>query len=339
MDRATTDLHAVLTDRAGEVYGAGTLVEGLVKLSAGASRETWSFDVQPADGVTVPLILKRDPVIYRPDGGFTTEQTRLGVRRKTEGRLIELAREVGVPAPRVPFYLDEDERTTEGFVTERIEGETLGRRILREEAYSKGLENLAFQCGHAAARFHTLPLGDLPELTSMTVPEEFDYYHELMNSFGHPYPGFEYGFHWLRERMELAGDRHGLSHGDFRLGNIIVGPDGLRGVLDWESAHLGNPLNDLGWICVRSWRYGHNKKPVGGFGEIEQLQSGYEAGGGPPVSAEAIRYWEIFGTLRWGILCIIMGFSHIEGPNPSLEKAAIGRRTAETEYDLLQLLD
>ncbi len=336
---AAKRLYEVLREKAAEVYGAGSAVESLTRLSGGASRETWSFDVVTPGGARVPLILKRDPLIERLDGTFTTVETRLGVTRATEGRLMELAGRAGVPVPEVPFYLAEDERTTAGFIMQRLQGEALGRRILREDAYARARPRLAFQCGRAAARLHGIALADLPDLMSMNGPEEFGYYHDIMRSHGHPYPGFEYGFRWLEERLELAGERHTLVHGDFRNGNLLVGSDGLRGVLDWESAYLGNPLADLGWICVRSWRYGHIAKPVGGFGEIGELQAGYEAGGGGPVSPEAIRYWEVFGTLRWGVLCIIMGFSHIDGAHASLEKAAIGRRTAETEYDLLQLVD
>jgi aminoglycoside phosphotransferase (APT) family kinase protein len=184
-----------------------------------------------------------------------------------------------------------------------------------------------------------VPLASLPELESRDVGEELAYLFEMMSSVEHPYPGFEYGFRWLEERLELAGDRHTLVHGDYRNGNILVGADGLRGVLDWEIAYLGNPLSDLGWMCVRAWRYGYLKKPVGGFGEISELQAGYEAGGGGAVSEEALRYWEVLGTLRWGMLCINMAFAHINGTHATLENAAIGRRTAETEYDLLQLID
>ncbi len=338
-DPATVVLQQVLLEELAKVYGFGSTLADLQKLSGGASRETWSFDVSTPEGETVPLILKRDPVIVEPDGSISTEESRLGVTRATEGRLMELAGGAGVPVPDVAFYLSEDERTTEGFVMQRLQGEALGLRILREDAYADARLKLAFQCGHAAARLHGMQQTALPELQSLDVAEELAYHHELMSSVDHPYPGFEYGFRWLEERLELAGDAHTLVHGDFRNGNFLVGPDGLRGVLDWEIAHLGNPLNDLGWICVRSWRYGYLKKPVGGFGEIAELQAGYEAGGGGWVSEEAIRYWEVFGTLRWGMLCINMTFTHINGSHTSLEKAVIGRRTAETEYDLLQLID
>ncbi len=338
-DHARKQLQGVLQEKAAAVYGAGVAVAGLTRLSGGASRETWSFDVIETDKTPIPLILKRDPVIYLSDGSFTTEGTRLSVERATEGRLIELAGQAGVPVPDVPFYLPADDRTTDGFVMARLEGEALGRRILRDDALAKARDKLAFECGHAAARLHDVALADLPALKSMDAPVALAYYHDIMAATGHPYPGFEYGFRWLEERLEQAGSRHCLVHGDFRNGNILVGADGLLGVLDWESAHLGNPLFDLGWICVRSWRYGHNNKPVGGFGEIDDLLAGYEAGGGAPVSADALHYWEVFGTLRWGILCIMMAFQHLDSPLGSFEKAAIGRRSAETEYDLLQLLD
>jgi len=339
-DQAALQLHLVLSDKAVAVYGAGAAVDNLTKLSAGASRETWTFDVVAPDGCdSIPLILKRDPLTHLADGSITAEASRFGVDRHTEGRLIELAGAAGVPAPQVAFFLDADARTTSGFAMQRLDGETLGRRILRDDAYAKARPRLAFQCGEAAARFHSIAADSLPPLDSMDVGEELNFYHDLMQATGHPYPGFEYGSRWLGERTEMAGRCHALVHGDFRNGNIVVGPEGLRGVLDWEIAHLGNPASDLGWMCVRSWRYGHFGKPVGGFGEIDDLLAGYEAGGGGPVSAEAIRYWEIFGTLRWGMLCIGMAYPEAGGPPVSMEKAAIGRRTAETEYDLLQLID
>ena len=68
-------------------------------------------------------------------------------------------------------------------------------------------------------------------------------------------------------------------HGDFRLGNLIVGDDGLRAVIDWELAHLGDPMEDLGWLCVKAWRFGQ-RPPVAGLGEYDELFAAYTEAGG-----------------------------------------------------------
>nr|MBC8239779.1 phosphotransferase family protein [Alphaproteobacteria bacterium] len=252
-------LAAVLRDRLAAEYGPGTVVEDLVRLSGGASRETWSFDALKPDGTRQPLILKRDPMDRQVDKQFEgVPEGRLAVDRWTEGRLLQLAKAAGTPVPEVPFFLAKNERTTQGFFSHRLEGEALGRRILRENAYAEARPKLAFHVGHAAARFHGIGHDLLPPMRGLPAAEELLHYRSIMDSFRQPHPGFEYGFRWLQERLELAGDRYTLNHGDYRNGNILVNKDGLCGVLDWESAHLGNPSSDLGWMCVRSWRYGYH---------------------------------------------------------------------------------
>jgi len=126
-------------------------------------------------------------------------------------------------------------------------------------------------------------------------------------------------------------------HGDFRLGNFVVGPDGLRAVLDWELVHAGDPTEDLGWLCVKSWRFGR-RPPVGGVGRYEELFAAYERETGRPVDPDVVRWWEVFGTLRWGIICILQALRHLSGSRRSVELATIGRRVCETEHDLLLLL-
>lgn len=333
------DLAAVLRGRLGEEYGPGTEIDSLVRLSGGASRETWSFDALLPGGERKPLILKRDPLDEQADGQTIDGAVHLGVSRWTEGRLMQLAGEVGVPVPAVPFFLEADECTSPGFVMQRLEGEALGRRILREDAYALARPKLAFQCGQAAARFHNIPTDRLPPLAYLPVAEAIAYNRDVVDSFHQPHAGFEYAFHWLAERVALAGDKVGLVHGDYRNGNLLVDGAGLAGVLDWELGHLGNPVNDLGWICIRAWRYGHYDNPVGGFGAMEDLLDGYEAGGGGRVSLEALHFWEVFGCMRWGVICMTLAFTHISGKERSVEKVAIGRRAVEGEYDMLQLVD
>src|SRR4029077_10049437 len=155
------------------------------------------------------------------------------------------------------------------------------------------------------------------------------------------HPAFELGLRWLDAHTPTgaAVRASALVHGDFRNGNIIVGPDGIVAVLDWELAHLGDPIEDLGWLCVKSWRFGVNDKLVGGFGDISDLLDAYEQASGVRVDEETLRYWVVFGTLKWGVITIAQAFTHLSGAVRSVELATLGRRVSEMEWDLLNLLD
>jgi aminoglycoside phosphotransferase (APT) family kinase protein len=333
----TETLRSVLSGAVAGHMGTAGAIEGLRKMSAGASREVWAFDAVTADGARMPLVLKRDPL--GGDGETGGVDSVLGVDRRTEAILMQLAGAHGVPAPRVHFIIDADERTGAGFVMDRLDGETLGRRIVRDSSYADARTRLAHQCGAAAARLHAVPAGELPPLKDLPPRAHLQLYRDTLDSFDYPHAGFEYAMRWLEERIELAGRRHALTHGDFRNGNFVVSADGLRAVLDWELGHMGDPMCDLGWLCVKSWRYGHVGQPVGGFGTREDLFAGYEAAGGGRVDPALVHYWEVFGAMRWGVMCMIFAFNHLTGRQRSVEAATIGRRAAETEYDLLQLLD
>jgi aminoglycoside phosphotransferase (APT) family kinase protein len=159
----------------------------------------------------------------------------------------------------------------------------------------------------------------------------------MLDTLGQPHPAFELAFRWL-EQHRPASPRQAIVHGDFRLGNIIVGDDGLRAVLDWELAHLGDPMEDLGWLCVKAWRFG-SSKPVAGVGDRAELFAAYEAAGGGTVDPAAAHWWEVLGTLKWGIMCILQCSAHLSGLSRSHELAAIGRRVCENEHDLFLALE
>ncbi|HWS44645.1 MAG TPA: phosphotransferase family protein, partial [Acidimicrobiia bacterium] len=197
---------------------------------------------------------------------------------------------------------------------------------------------LAAQCGTIAAHLHAVDPASLPRLAVKDGAAQIDEYRALLDGFGEPHPAFELALRWLACRVPDATEPR-LVHGDFRNGNLIVGPDGIRAVLDWELAHLGDPIEDLGWLCVKSWRFGVTDKLVGGFGDVATLRDAYVEAGGRPFDDETLRFWVGLGTLKWGVICIGQAFAHLGGLVRSVELATLGRRVAEMEWDVLDVIE
>jgi len=306
----------------------GIAITGLRRLSGGASQETWAFSLD--DGR--PLILRR-----RPDGAKSV--TGSATPLATEAASIRAAAKQGALVPQVLAVCDPDSAVGEAYVMGAVEGETLGKRIARDDNFAAIRPRLAFQCGEALAKIHAVPLdGDLPPLNTNNALAEIDRYEVIYRTLGARRPILETAFRWLRDRAPPPG-RTTFVHGDFRNGNIMVHPEtGLAAVLDWELVHIGDPAEDMGWICTASWRFGGGK-PVGGFGDYADLLAGYEAAGGVPIPLERVIYWQMLGSLRWGVMCEGMYASFANGTDPSVERAMIGRRTSECEIDLMALLE
>lgn len=307
--------------------GARSLAD-LRRLSGGASQETWSFDVQ-TEGERLELILRRAP------GGVSTKREGGGVPLEIEAQVLGLAMQAGVPVPPVRFVLEPGDGLGSGYVMGRIAGETIARKILRNAEFAEARKVLARQCGAALARIHAIPPERAPtELPELAIRGSLDHWRAVYDGFGDPHPVFEFAFRWLEDhRPEEVPLR--VVHGDFRNGNLMVGPEGLRAVLDWEMPHFGDPAEDMAWICVPSWRFGEVDRPVGGFGDYRDLFEGYESAGGAKVDPERVRFWEIFGILKWGLMSKRICAPHLDGTDRSVERAAVGRRPSETEIDLL----
>jgi aminoglycoside phosphotransferase (APT) family kinase protein len=310
-------------------HPGATGVAGIARPSGGASQETWSFDIVHPGG-NIGAILRRSPKGY---GAAPTRAAGLDA----EARLMQLAHDAGLPSPKVMHVLTPEDDLGTGFIMARVEGETIARKILRDEQFAKARPMLARQLGKVAAGIHGLPRAELPALREMSSTREIAEIGREYRSFGWPRPVFELALRWLGDHDPGPSREVTLVHGDFRHGNLIIGPDGVRAVLDWELAHLGDPMEDLGWICVNSWRFGEIDKPVGGFGSREELFAGYEEGG-RKVDPVRVKFWEVMGTLRWGVMCCGMMQRFRIGPDHSMERAMIGRRSSETEIDLLRLL-
>ena len=303
-------------------------VAGVARMSAGATQEIWRFSLLK-DGGETPLVLRR-----APGGDRITDS---GVGLETEAALIAAAGAAGVPVPPVPYVLAPEDGLGHGFLMGFVEGETLGGRIARSEALAGARVGLARQCGEILARLHTVDAAAFPTLRRAGAAELLAQYRNGYRATDYPRPVFETALRWLEAHGPPPPATPRLVHGDFRNGNLMIGPDGVRAVLDWELAHVGDPMADLGWICVNSWRFGVADKPVGGFGMREELWAGYDAAGGAPVDRGHAKWWEVFGSLRWGVMCAGMAAT-FRGADPSVERAVIARRASETEVDLMSLL-
>jgi len=307
--------------------GTPVTVGPVSRLSGGASQETWSFDAV-VGGQDQPLILRR-----APPGAELRGSGNAGLAAEAE--LIRRAGAAGVPVPEVVAVLRPQHGLGDGFVMRRLRGETLGRRVAAAHRPA-----LAWQCGAALARIHSVDMAGGPDLRRTQPLAEVAHLADWHGRHGTVRPVFQLALRWLADHAP-ADVVPALVHGDFRNGNLMVDLDAdggaLVGVLDWELAHLGDPMADLGWLGVNSWRYGRHQRPVGGFGHWAQLFDGYRSAGGT-VDEARVHWWQVLGSLRWGVICESMGQAWLSGAEPVMEKAAIGRRASEAEIDLLDLL-
>ena len=306
----------------------GRGVTGLHRLSGGATQEIWRFDLTGPEGPE-PLILRR------ASSRLNLTETAVGL--EVEARLIKAAAAQGVPTPSVRHVLEPSDGLGHGFIMGFVEGETLGGRIVRSPALADARTKLARHCGEALARIHTIDAAAFPGLRRSSPSDLLDQWRNSYLTSAWPRPVFELAFRWLYDRCPPPPAAPRLVHGDFRNGNLMIGPDGLRAVLDWELAHVGDPMEDLGWLCVNSWRFGIEDKPVGGFGQREELWAGYESACGAPVDQANALWWEVYGSLRWGCMCAGMATAFCSS-DPTVERAVIARRTSETEIDLMRLI-
>jgi aminoglycoside phosphotransferase (APT) family kinase protein len=286
-----------------------------VLLPGGASKEAWAVD---ATG---------EPLLVRRAGGGVIHRHTLSLRHEFE--VLQVAYDAGVKVPRpVAYIADLDGR--EAFVMERLEGETIGRRIVRIAVPAA----LPVQMAEELAKIHALPPARLPFLEEASV----DRLVEELDEIGEPHPAIELGLWWLRENCPPARPPL-VVHGDFRIGNLVVEETGLVGVLDWEFAHLDDPARDLSFALVRAWRFGVPDRRLGGIGDAEPYLERYNELTGFDVQPEELDFWELAGNVAWAIGCLTQARRHLTGQERSVELAILGRLGAEVEHEICCLLE
>ena len=327
----TVDVPLALEKLAVRLGGAGASLDAAQRLSGGASMETWAFAIAGPSG-------REDLILRRRSAPFDPENAR-SVSLATEAALIRATGARGALVPPVRHLCDDADGLGEAYVMGRVEGETLGRRIVGDPRFDAVRGKLARQCGEALVPIHATPPPDGLNLKVSDAQGELDRYEEVYRATGAERPILDLAFQYLRAHLPQPVAPV-LLHGDFRNGNLMFDPErGVVAVLDWELSHIGDPAEDMGWICTNSWRFGRPDRPVGGFGDYADLLAGYVAAGGRPVELSRVRFWQMLGSLRWGVMCLTMYLSWANGVEKSVERPMIGRRVSETEADLVVLLE
>ncbi len=305
-------------------FGERSAIRSLRRLSGGASRETWDF-VLELDGESRRLVLRRDPEDERPRIGSMS----------LEAAAIEAAAAVGVPVPRIVTAGEHFGGTGTAFiVSEHIEGETLGPRIVRSPELADARAVFAAECGAALAKIHSIPADDIDGIQAAEPVGELS---EQFAEAGGSSAAVALALACLRDHR-LDSRPATVVHGDFRNGNLIIGAAGLRSVLDWELVHLGDPMNDLGWLCTPVWGFG-GRGPVGGVGNYDDLLDGYEDEAGWRPELADVLWWKLFGSTKWAVACLRAARAFDLGERRTIDAAALARRVGENELDLLETIE
>jgi aminoglycoside phosphotransferase (APT) family kinase protein len=323
-------VRAALREGLEELFGAGTRVARATLLGGGASMEAWAVDAETPRG-PLPLLLRR-----AAGGRIYSEALSLA----QEFRLLQAAWEAGVLAPR-PYRHFTDVAGREAFLMERLPGEAVGRRIVQKPELAEARAALPAQMAEQLARIHALEPARLDFLPGAReeapLRRSVDALEAQLDAAAEPHPAIELGL--LRLRRELPRDgRRSVCHGDFRVGNLLVGASGLTGVLDWEFGHVGDPREDLAWPLVRAWRFGKDQLRLGGVGQPDVFIDRYAQLTGLRVSLEELRIFELLGNVRWAVGALTQARRHLSGEERSVELAILGRLAAEVEHELLSLL-
>jgi aminoglycoside phosphotransferase (APT) family kinase protein len=322
---------AALREGLASIVGAPVEIERAVLLPGGASKEAWAVDARTARE-------RRELLVRRAGGGVIYSEM---LSLEEEFRVLEAAHEAGVTVPR-PFGYLPDVQGREAFVMQRLQGESIGRRIVQRQELAAARAALPLQMAEELARIHGIAPERLPFLPSRSEASAALAVIELLerelDALEEPHPAIELGLRWLREHLPRGGDPV-VCHGDFRIGNLMVDAQGLVGVLDWEFAHLGDPAEDLAWPLVRAWRFGADRLRLGGIGEVEPYLARYNELSGRGISLDKLFFWEVAGNAKWAVGSLTQARRHLRGEERSVELAILGRLAAEVEWETLSLIE
>lgn len=305
-------------------------------LAGGASRDTWLFSIQIGDTVE-KIVLRRD---------LPTQMFAEALTREQEYNLMDAAYQQGVKVAKMRWLCtDETVLGSPFFIMDYVSGISIGRRVIKQPELADARQALPQQMAEELAKIHTIdPAQETlaflkrPKDGRSPAEEAIHESYSILNNLGVHNPVWEWTLRWAQNNLPPQNDLC-FVHGDFRIGNLLVDEQGLTAVIDWEFGHVGNPDEELGYLCMRDWRFGEGTKRASGLTDRETFIKAYEKASGRAVSRESVDWWEAMGNIRWGIICMSQANRHLSGDEPSVELASLGRRSAEMQLEALRLIE
>lgn len=330
--------------------GVPVEVRALEPLAGGACQDNWRVELALGqDAAPRRFVLRSDSRTSLPGS----------LDRAGELEVVRAAVKAGVRTPEARWPARELIRPgTTAYFLDWVDGEAIGRRVVKAPQLAAARERLAEELASELGRIHSITPARAPKLFDRDDaplreldrhdgdPARIDPVGNLLAQLGRmldalpePRPALELALRWLgdhRPRGPHASEVT-LVHGDFRVGNFLVAPDGLRAVLDWEFARWGTPAEDLAWIAVRDWRFGRLDRPIGGIARREPFYAAYERASGRTVDRAEVHFWEVLGNVRWAEGSLQQGQRYQAGDR-DLELIAVARRAQEMEWEALRLI-
>lgn len=308
-----------------------TVVDLLERMRGGAVQQNWALDVHNSGG----RFPGAQRWVLRMDAPAAVDES---LSRGQEFRVLQVMCDAGVLAPR-PLWLCEDTAVAGGafFIMERLPGVAAGHRVARDAQLVPDRARLARELAVNLARIHSVkPRAALGFLDTALARDNISHYRAYLDTLSEPHPALEWGLRWC-ERNAPAAEETTFIHRDYRTGNYLVDHGALSGVLDWEFAAFGNPLEDVGWLFAKCWRFGQNRFPVGGVAEAADFLEQYEKAARRTVDACALRYWQVMAHIRWAVIALQQRERHRSGIERSLELALTGHLVSDLEQEILVL--
>ena len=312
-------------------------ITSLSPLRGGALQENWGLDTRFSGGALdgeQRLVLRTSAAT-----GVAASLT-----RQQEFAVQKAAFATGVTVPE-PLFASEDPAVwgKPFFVMRRVDGIAAPDRITGDPRLDPALPAIAERLGRELARIHTIrpPRPDLAFLTRCTDTgpvQQIARFRDYLDRHPTPRPVLEWGMRWL-ETHTLPPAAPVLCHHDFRTGNYLLNGTALTAILDWEFAGWGDPHEDIGWFCCKSWRFARLDREAGGIADRAPFYRGYQSESGGSLDRQRVRFWEVLASVRWAIIALQQSDRHMLGGERGLDLALTGRRATECELEILMLLD